>query len=125
MERVLKAETEGKNHTHAKSPENQNYAYLVRLKNKERILINKPVFNIGRGKNYTDYCVSDNRFVSRSHASILNKNGNFFLVDAYSLNNTYINNIKISSGVETLISHGEKIRMANEEFEFVRIDNYY
>jgi len=97
---------------------NQNYPYLIRLKNNERIPINKHTFNIGREKSNVDYCISDSRFVGRKHAIILSKDNAYYIVDANTVNHTYVNSNKIPGGVETKIEHGERITMANEEFEF-------
>mgnify|MGYP001190204754 CR=1 FL=1 len=89
--------------------------YLLRIKNNERIELNKPVFRIG---SYVDYFVSDNTAVSRSHANIINKDNEFYIVDTNSTNHTYVNGSMIQSNVETKIEHGTKIRLANEDFEF-------
>ena len=92
--------------------------YLLRIKNKERIELNKPVFRIGKERSYVDYFVSDNTAVSRSHANIINRDNEFYIVDTNSTNHTYVNGSMIQSNVETKIEHGTKIRLANEDFEF-------
>lgn len=92
--------------------------YLLRIKNNERIELNKPVFRIGKERSYVDYFVSDNTAVSRSHANIINKDNDFYIVDTNSTNHTYVNGSMIQSNVETKIKHGTKIRLANEDFEF-------
>lgn len=46
---------------------------LIRVKTNEKIIINKPVFRIGKEKSYVDYFVSDNTAVSRSHANIVTR----------------------------------------------------
>lgn len=96
----------------------QNDPHLIRVKNNEKIPLNKPVFRIGKEKSYVDYFISDNTAISRSHANIIDHNGEFFVVDTNSTNHTYVNGGMIQSGVETKLSHGTKIRFANEEFEF-------
>lgn len=92
--------------------------HLIRTKNNEKIPLNKPVFRIGKERSYVDYFVSDNTAISRSHANIVNHNGEFFVVDTNSTNHTYVNGGMIPSNVETRLSHGTKIRLANEDFEF-------
>lgn len=92
--------------------------YLLRIKNNERIELNKPVFRIGKERSYVDYFVSDNTAVSRSHANIINKDNEFYIVDTNSTNHTYVNGSMIQSNVEIKIEHGTKIRLANEDFEF-------
>lgn len=92
--------------------------YLIRAKNNERIELNKPVFRIGKEKSYVDYFISDNTAISRSHANVISRDGEYFVVDTNSTNHTYVNGMMIQSNVETKISEGAKIRLANEEFEF-------
>jgi len=92
--------------------------YLIRAKNNERIALNKPVFRIGKEKSYVDYFISDNTAISRSHANVISRDDEYFVVDTNSTNHTYVNGMMIQSNVETKIVDGAKIRLANEEFEF-------
>lgn len=92
--------------------------HLIRVKNNEKIMLNKPVFRIGKERSYVDYFVADNTAVSRSHANIISREGEFFIVDTNSKNHTYVNGTMIQSNAETKIVHGDKIRLANEDFEF-------
>lgn len=92
--------------------------YLIRTKNNERIPVNKPVFRIGKERSYVDCFIGDNTAISRSHANIMNHNGEYFVVDTNSTNHTYVNGGMIQSNVEVKLSHGTKIRLANEDFEF-------
>ena len=92
--------------------------HLIRTKNNEKIPLNKPVFRIGKERSYVDYFISDNTAISRSHANIVNQNGEFFVLDTNSTNHTYVNGGMIPSNVQTKLSHGTKIRLANEDFEF-------
>lgn len=92
--------------------------HLIRIKNNEKIPLSKPVFRIGKERSYVDYFIGDNTAISRSHANIINDNGEFFVVDTNSTNHTYVNGGMIQSNVQTKLSHGTKIRLANEDFEF-------
>lgn len=92
--------------------------YLIRMKNNEKILLNKPVFRIGKEKSYVDYFIGDNTAISRSHANIVCKDGEYFVVDTNSTNHTYVNGTMLASNVETKVTDGAKIRLANEDFEF-------
>lgn len=92
--------------------------YLIRNKNNEKIPLNKPIFRIGKERSYVDYFIGDNTAISRSHANIINENGEFFVVDTNSTNHTYVNGGMIRSNVQTKLFHGTKIRLANEDFEF-------
>ena len=92
--------------------------FLIRKKNNEHIFIDKPIFKIGKEKSYVDYFISDNTAISRSHATIMSQNGQYFIIDTNSTNHTYLNGEMIQSNVMTPIMDGIKIRLANEEFEF-------
>lgn len=102
----------------ASSSQVQIQPHLIRIKNNEKIILNKPVFRLGKEKSYVDYFINDNTAVSRSHCNILTKNGQYFVVDTNSTNHTYVNGGMIQSNDEVPISHGTKIRLANEDFEF-------
>lgn len=92
--------------------------YLIRSRNNEKIMLDKPVYRIGKEKSYVDYFVSDNTAVSRSHANIINRDGVFYVMDTNSTNHTYVNGAMIQSNLETKLEQGMKIRLANEEFVF-------
>lgn len=93
--------------------------YLLRGSNNERIFLDKPIFHIGKERSYVDYCISGNPTISRSHADIIDRNGQFFIVDNNSTNHTYINGEMIPSNTEIPLSHGTRIRLSDEEFEFL------
>lgn len=100
------------------TPVTQVKPHLIRAKNNEKIDLNKPVFRIGKEKSYVDYFIGDNSAISRSHANIISRDGEYFVVDTNSTNHTYVNGQMIQSNVETKIAHGAKLRLANEDFEF-------
>ncbi len=93
-------------------------ACLIRLKTGEQITMDKPVFRIGKERAYVDYFIGDNTAISRSHANIINRNGEFFIEDMNSTNHTYINGSIIQSNVEIKLLDGCVIRLANEDFNF-------
>ena len=92
--------------------------FLVRSKNNERIMLNKPLFRLGKERNYVDYCISDNSAISRSHATINREGDQWFIEDTNSLNHTYVNGEQIPSNTKIPLSHGNTIILANEDFEF-------
>lgn len=96
----------------------ENRPHLIRLKNNERINLDKPVFRIGKEKSYVDYFIGDNTAVSRSHANFITRDGEYFVVDTNSTNHTYINGQMIQSNLEAKLSHKMRVRLANEDFEF-------
>lgn len=93
--------------------------YLIRSSNHEQIPVDKAVFHIGKAIRHVDYCISGNPTVSRVHADIINKNGRFYIVDNHSTNHTYVNGEMIPSGTEVPLSHGAKLLLSNEKFEFM------
>jgi hypothetical protein len=96
-----------------------SYPYLIRKKTGEKIILDKPVYRIGKEKSYVDYFVVDNGAVSRSHADFISSNGKFFVQDKNSTNKTYINGIAIPINKEVEIFDGQIISLANEEFMFM------
>ena len=92
--------------------------YLIRAKNNEKIPLNKPVFRIGKERSYVDYFIGDNTAISRSHANIVSRDGEFYVVDTNSTNHTYVNGTMIHSNVETKLENNDRIKLANEEFDF-------
>lgn len=93
--------------------------HLIRIKTNENIMIDKPIFRIGKEKSYVDYFVSDNTAVSRSHANIVSRESKYYVMDTNSTNHTYLNGKMIQSNVEVELAHGDKIRLGNEDFEFM------
>ncbi len=95
-----------------------HYPSLHRVLTDENIVINKPVFRIGKEKSYVDYFVSNNNAVSRSHADIITRGPRFFIIDLNSKNRTYVNDQPIPIHFEIEIFNNDRIKLANEEFIF-------
>ena len=95
-----------------------HYPRLVRLLTNEVIIIDKPVFRIGKEQSYVDYFVTNNSSVSRSHLDIISRGTNYFVIDLNSKNHTYINGKEIQAQNETQIFDGDEVKIANEEFVF-------
>lgn len=93
-------------------------AYLVRKKNNERIKITKDVFYIGKERSFVDYFIGDNPAISRSHANIICKNREYFIVDTNSTNHTFLDGQMLTSNVEAKLESGCEITLANEKFTF-------
>lgn len=96
----------------------QPTATLIRKKNGETARINKQLFVIGKERQKVDFCVPDNNSVSRNHANILCKGGIYYIVDKNSTNYTFVNGNKINPNQEVKLNSGDKIKLADEEFEF-------
>lgn len=95
-----------------------NYPYLIRIKNNEKIMVDKPSFRIGKEKKYCDYFVVDNNAVSRSHADIITKGKRYYIIDLNSTNKTYVDGRAIAIEKEVEIFNETKLRLANEDFVF-------
>ena len=92
--------------------------YLIRQKNNEQILIDKPLFRIGRDYDFNDYAMVENKYVGHCHCHILTQDGEYFVVDDNSKNHTRLNGAVLSSGTQYKISHDNVICVADEEFQF-------
>lgn len=97
---------------------NNTRPYLVRIKNGQKVFIEKSIFRMGREKRYVDFFIGDNTAIGRSHADIITRDGEYFIIDNNSKNYTYLDDVLLPAQVEMKLSHGVKIRLANEEFEF-------
>ncbi len=90
--------------------------YLIRSSNGETIILSKPVFRVGKDRDFVDYCIHDNSAISRRHANFMVRNGDIFIIDTNSTNHTYVNGVMIRSNAEIKLTHGDEIRLANEDF---------
>jgi S1-C subfamily serine protease len=96
----------------------QASATLLRLSNNERVRINRPDFTIGKERRKVNYVIPDNSAVSRAHARITLRGGQYFITDLNTTNFTFVNDKKIAANVETPLNKGDRIKLADEEFEF-------
>lgn len=97
----------------------QNGYVILRKRNNEKININKPEFVIGKERRRVDYCISDNNSISRTHAKIRVRSGKCYIADLGSTNCTYVNGSKLSPNQEVVLTKGDKIKISDEEFEFL------
>lgn len=91
--------------------------FLIRKSTKEKIMINRDVFKIGKEKSYVDYYV-ENDAVSRSHADIIRKKDSFYVVDRDSLNHTFLEGRKLPPKKYVKLESGQSFVLADEEFTF-------
>lgn len=98
-------------------PMQQAGARLIRMKNNETIPITKPFFKLGKERSFVDYYI-DSGYISRSHANIINRDGVYYVVDNNSRNHTYVNEQLLQSNMEVKLQNGDRVRLADEEFEF-------
>lgn len=97
---------------------NQMKASLTRAKTNEKVDIVKQLFRIGKERNKVDYCITNNNSVSRIHADIVFKNGQYYIIDNNSTNYTFVNGQMIPAKQEIALSDGDRIKLAEEEFVF-------
>jgi hypothetical protein len=101
-----------------KEDDSVRYAELFRILTNETIPINKPVFRLGKEKQYCDYFVSNNYAVSRSHADIITRGQQYYIMDLNSTNKTYVNGVPLVPRQEEELHEGDNIKLGNEEFIF-------
>ena len=94
------------------------FPILVRAKTGEKSVINKSEYLIGKDASKVDCCIFDNSAVSRIHAKIVSKNGEFFVIDNHSTNHVYVNGMLIDPDTQVRLTHGARVRLGDEDFEF-------
>ena len=104
--------SEDAHHLHTARP------YMIRMKNGEKVVIDKDEFKIGKIPGMADYLLSDNPAVSRMHAIIHRIDGAYYVCDNYSTNATYLNGEQLEPGKNYLLISGVRIDFANDEFTY-------
>lgn len=99
-------------------PSTENVPYLIRKRTREKIVINRNLFKLGKEAAYVDYCISDNPTVSRNHADIVKKQDGYYLIDKNSLNHSFVNGKKLVADEYRKLENGCLIQLADEVFEF-------
>ena len=88
---------------------------LVLNRTGAKMLLNAPVTRIGKKESIVDFCIADNRTVSRHHADILKEEDDYYLVDCGSLNKSYVNGQEAPEGVKVPIHPGDQITLSDEQ----------
>lgn len=101
-----------------KSNIRNEYPILIRKVTNEKIYITKPMFRIGRELGKVDYCVYNNKNVSREHIDLIKRNRRYYVVDLNSKNKTSINEEIISANTEWELHDGDTLKLGDEEFLF-------
>ena len=91
--------------------------YLVRIKTNELIPIIRNEFVVGKSHD-CDYQITDNRKVSRRHATFRISNGECYIRDNSSTNHTFINGKLLQPEFEIMLSNNDYIRFGDEEFKY-------
>ena len=97
---------------------NVNGGMLIRKRTGESVNINAENFVIGRERKTSNYCIADNTSISRSHVTLSVRGGVTYLADMNAANGTFVNGVKALPRQEIALKSGDKITLADEEFEF-------
>ena len=92
--------------------------YLIRVNTDERIMIKKQTFKIGKAGMGVDYTIDGNGAISRVHAIITGKDGEYFIKDNKSTNHTFVDGKNVEEGENVPLTDGCKIVLGDEEFVF-------
>lgn len=97
--------------------------FLIRENTKERIEVNRKRFSIGRSSDSCDYCILNNRSVSRIHAIIVFEKNNYYITDNNSANKTYVDSKQIEPNHPINLYNSKVIKIADETFIVELINN--
>lgn len=97
---------------------NVNGGTLLRKRTGEKVTVNAESFVIGRERKNANYCIADNSSIGRSHVTLTVRNGVTYLMDMNSTNGTFVNGVKATPRQEIALKNGDKITLADEEFEY-------
>lgn len=95
---------------------------ILRKSSGQIIKINKPEYLIGKNPTQADLFISDNKAVSRKHASIVWKNNEYYVCDLGSVNGSYVKEKRIPEDILVKLSDGDTLRLADEEFTIRILD---
>lgn len=92
--------------------------FLIRMGDKQKVVIDKEVFYVGSNETEADYCIAGNAAVDEKHAYFIRHDDEYFVVDNNTKGRTYLNRVEIPSDEEIFIPHGAHVAFGTEEFEF-------
>jgi S1-C subfamily serine protease len=93
-------------------------ASLLRVSTGETVRIDRKDFVVGKERGKVNYVIANNSTVSRQHARIAQRDGQFFIIDLKATNLTFVNGTRVMPGTEAPLSSGDRIKLADEEFIF-------
>ncbi len=77
--------------------------YIIRVNTEERVIIKKQTFKIGKSGVGVDFTIHGNGAISRVHAIITSKNGEYYIKDNKSTNHTFVDGRKVEDGENVLL----------------------
>lgn len=93
-------------------------ARIIRKRTGQSMIIDQGVLRIGSEGRFVDFYIADNPAIGGCHAEITKKNQEWYLTDRNSANHTYLNGSQIPPMQAARLSSSDRIRLADEEFEF-------
>lgn len=100
---------------------NKTRMQIISLNAPNKIIldIDKPEYIIGKKTDVVDGVLSFNKMISRIHCRVIQKQNKFYIEDLQSANGTYINYEKLIPNRLFPVKNGDRIRLANSDFEVV------
>lgn len=111
-------ENEKKKQTAAREPK-IGPMRLEFAKDRRTILVDKPVFLIGKNAAQVNYVITANSTVSRIHCKLLRTNSGYTVMDMNSSNGTFLNGKRLAPKVPAELRNGDILRLSNIDFNVV------
>lgn len=94
------------------------YAYLLRKRTGEKIVISEREVVLGKDPSQTDYCITGNSAISRVHAVIISTASGYDVSDKNATNGTFVNGVKVAAFQKMPLKDGDILCLSDEDFEF-------
>lgn len=92
--------------------------YIIRVNTKERVMVNKAVFKLGKANRGVDFIIDGNGAISRVHAIIYQRDDGCYLKDNKATNATLVDGVKLEEGQEVKLKNDATITIGGEDFIF-------
>ena len=92
--------------------------YIIRVNTKERVMVNKAVFKLGKANRGVDFTIDGNGAISRVHAIIYQRDDGCSLKDNKATNATLVDGVKLEEGQEVKLKNDATITIGGEDFIF-------
>ena len=92
--------------------------YIIRVNTKERVMVNKAVFKLGKANRGVDFTIDGNGAISRVHAIIYQRDDGCYLKDNKATNDTLVDGVKLEEGQEVKLKNDATITIGGEDFIF-------
>lgn len=92
--------------------------YIIRVNTKERVMVNKAVFKLGKTNRGVDFTIDGNGAISRVHAIIYQRDDGCYLKDNKATNATLVDGVKLEEGQEVKLKNDATITIGGEDFIF-------